>query len=348
MAKKKPTRPSAKKTPFKKGLPKKPLWTWDAGVSFSSLSTWLEDQEQFALKYVEGWTSRRISVSLEFGSLIHYCLEKQFNFSTPEECATTVCQSYYDYRSKTVLNSTERDSLDFVCRLAVATFPAYCRFWYSDDQSIDWLSREQKFSVPYTLPNGIVVNLRGMRDGVFRLKKSLGIFETKTKSRIDEREIVSGLRADMQTLFYVVATREEIGELPSRIEYNIIRRSGLKPRKNEPMTDFISRIKDDVNSRPEHYFQRYEVTLLKSDITRFEEETLQPELMALHRWWEGVKKNPLGKRRFDYPYHRRNLNALVGKYGRADLWDIMVDNNYHNFRVRKDVFPELVDSFQGM
>jgi hypothetical protein len=88
--------------------------------------------------------------------------------------------------------------------------------------------------------------------------------------------------------------------------------------------------------------------LSQRDITDFQRMTLDPLLRRFVHWWDHVKKNPSGSGRFQSPYHSRNLGALIGKYGKADMWELMVNRNSRPYRIRTDVFPELEDSFLVM
>jgi len=341
----------AKKPPGASRKPKGPLWTLENGITFSGLSVWENCQEQFGLKYIDGITPKAISGPLEFGNIIHYGLEHQFESSSPLEVIRNITNKYRAWRSKTLLNNNELDTLEFLCGLAEITFPAYCKYWETDDRKLSWVERESKFDIPYTLDER-TIRLRGMRDGLFRMKlpglatPALGIFETKTKSRISEQEIRDGLMADMQTLFYCFVTKLITGEYPKRVKYNIIRRSDTYRRKDESTPTYLSRVKDDIEKRPDHYFSRFTVDLIQRDIDRFQQLTLDPLLRRFVAWWDSVKKNPVGKGRFESsPLHSLNLGALTTKYGKADMWQVIVNGNMTPYRIRSEVFPELEDSF---
>lgn len=325
---------------------RKPVWSLDDGVTYSSLSTYLECREQFSLSYIEGLTNKKISGPLEFGSIIHYCLEHQFDYQTARECSDTVCRQYRDWRVKTLLNSSEKDELEELVNLARITFPLYASYWEVDDKHITWVDREEKFDVPYELETegGLRrLRLRGMRDGVLRIGDRLGLFETKTKSRINELEITSGLRSDMQTLFYCFTTYLQKQEMPRFVEYNIIRRGGLYRRKGETTRKYLQRVELDVKKKPDHYFKRFRIELLPHDILNFQKMVLDPLLRAFLQWYDSVKKNPF--QRSKSPYHFPNLNALVGKYGKANMWEAMVNGNRNSYYVRSAPFPELEESF---
>ena len=267
------------------------------------------------------------------------------------------------------MNSGERDDLKLLVGLCEVIFPAYCRYWAKDDSQIDWVGCEAKFKVEYDLamdpgrqPDPISGNafnvrkiiLNGMRDRLFRMlhpttkKPILGVFETKTKSRISEKEINTGLRADLQTLMYLFVTWLEMGEIPQYVKYNIVRRpDGHVPYrpKHSSVVDYLKLVKDDVAKRPDFYFSRWGVDVTKAELVSFKTKTFDPLLRRFIAWWDGVKKNPLGKGRFEYPHHSLNLNALTTKYGIADVWELIVNQNYRPYRIRSEAFPELADSF---
>lgn len=294
-------------------------------------------------------TSKKVSIPLEFGSMIHLGLEHQFNFSSPRKAIQAVIKAYKKLREKASLNSSERDTLEYLCALAEVTFPLYCEYWKEDDERITWVGREERFQIQHTvmLPDGPrEILLRGMRDGLFRVNGRLGLFETKTKSRISEMEIISGLRSDMQTLFYCFVTLLETGEMPKTIKYNIIRRSDLYRRQSgrEPIISYTKRIQEEIEAAPEKYFSRYKVELSKHDIENFQRQTLDPLLRRFIHWWDHVKKNPCGVGRFESPYHSLNCGSLIGKYGKADMWELMVNKNTRPYYRRTAVFPELEDS----
>jgi hypothetical protein len=331
------------------------------GLTHSSLSLFLECREQYALTYLDGYTPKAIVEPTEFGSIMHYGIEHQFNYATPEECIHSITDQYRQWRIPTLLHSRERDTLERLLGLVEVTFPRYCRYWHEDDQRITWIKREVKFKVPYEVntPTGPRrIYLQGMRDGLYRVPKTskLGIFETKNKSKVDDSAIHDSLKADKQTLFYIWVTYLETGELPEQVMYNVIRRTNKKPLKGrgknakaENIVDFFNRIAAEIDKNPEDYFKRWKVDLVPSDVTEFVKKTLDPEIVNYLLWYDSVKKNPLRHERWleenKSPYHSQNLNALTGRYGKAAMSDLIVHNSLRNYRIRSEVFPELADSF---
>lgn len=324
---------------------RKPLWRLEDGVTYSLLSKYIECPEQFSLAYIEGLTPTKLNEALEYGSMMHLCLEHQYEKTgNPSEVAQDVLAAYVKFRSAKLKSTRERDELKKLAALVGVIFPVYCKHWQKDDERLRWISREEKFDQLYSLPTPQgtrKIRMRGMRDGVFEVGSSIGIFETKTKQYIDEEKIINGLRADMQTMFYVLATYLQRGVCPQTVLYNVIRRPSIRQKKKELLGDYLKRVKDDVESRFDWYFYRWEIVLLPSDLDNFINQTLNPLLLDFVRWWDGVKKNPLD--RFQYPYHRLVSPNLIGKFGKTDMYDA-VHGNMKPYTTRSAVFPELEES----
>ena len=325
-----------------------PLWKIEDGITYSALSKWLECPEQFSLQWIDGLSKKKISIPLEFGSIIHYALENQGKASPPE-VIHKITDHYRKYRGASLQSSAERDTLNFILGLAEVTFPHYCNYWAKDDALMTWVGREEKFKIPYSFldNNGeeVKITLRGMRDGIYTMEGTelYGIFEIKTKSRIEENNIIDNLQYDMQTLMYCLCTKLSTGRSPNQIKYNVIRRPDLYRRKNEGHIDYLRRVDQDILERPDHYFKRYTATILEDDLERFRTKTLNPILNLFVQWYESIKKNP--QERFLSQFHYLSSLNLVGKYGKAEMWDAIF-GNMQPYRVRSEVFPELEESFQ--
>jgi PD-(D/E)XK nuclease superfamily protein len=108
--------------------------------------------------------------------------------------------------------------------ICMEQFPLYIKFWETHDDEINRkpLLAEAAFKVPYLLPSGRMVTLRGKFDAVTLLpvpnknrelakdqKPQLGIFlqENKTKGKIDEEGILGTVSQNLQTMLYQIALR---------------------------------------------------------------------------------------------------------------------------------------------
>jgi hypothetical protein len=349
MAKKKPN-PLKKKKEVQVG----PLWEWTSGVTQSAIEKFLGCREQFALSYIEGYTPRAFSTPLEFGTMFHSCLEK-IGTDSPERIARTVTDSYYKARKATLTGDT--DALSKAVTDICVIFPLYVEYYKERDAKLSWLKREQMFEAPYHFDKSfgfdnksggrVKVILRGKRDGEYRnALGKLALFETKTKSSIDDLAIQDGLRADLQTMLYLYSLRVEYGEEPTEILYNVVRRPQLiiSKKKGETLDQYAKRLADDISSRPDWYFRYYEVTVSPGDIDCFLETTLDPVLLQMYQWWESIEDSPF--ERWGSPYHFRNLFALTTKYGKADLYNLMILGRRNEYYRRSSPFPELEESLQ--
>ena len=323
----------AKKTPLKKA-------TWDGpsadspngGCTFSLISRYLICKERFRVKVIEGISARdTFNHSIEYGSMWHVCEETLAakpglpdNMSVPASLkgtkspdpslastrvfvldnlklyAQNLCKQY----------PLEQDQIDFWYNVAKIQFPLYVDYWskHPDVKERTPLLQEQVFKVPYTLPSGRVVNLRGKWDSVDLIGKGKGagiyLQENKTKSRVKEENLKRQLGFDAQTMLYIIALSEErrnIGNVRSAmfgsapgsaqvlgVRYNVVRRTEHRQGKKESRDDFCQRLKGIIEESPHEWFMRWKVEIIPADITKFKNECLDPVLENLcddYEWW---------------------------------------------------------------
>jgi len=199
-----------------------------------------------------------------------------------------------------------------VCR---TQFPIYLDYWRKNTEqvAIEPLLREQVFDVPYKLPSGRVVRLRGKWDGVDLIDGRVWLYENKTKGDIDAEEIKRQLTFDLQTMLYIISLSEkQDSDFWNRsnkrwrdksiggVRYNCIRRplSGgkgtivrHKATKNHPeesWESYYSRLGQYMKDEPEHYFMRWMVEVTEKDITRFKTTCLDPLLEEICDWYNMV------------------------------------------------------------
>lgn len=346
--------------------PTKPLWDWSKGLTYSSLNLWLKCPEQFSLAYIDGWTTKKLSVPLEFGTIWHLCQEHQFASPHPGKVVRDVTAFYEKLRLPTLMGE-DRAELERLLCIVEHLFPFYCERYAKEDASYKWLARERTFRTKhyFVLPGnkapssyqrtegGVLVPvwLNGKRDGEFTHGRgsAIGLFETKTKSQINIAEITDLLRADLQTLIYTYSLQQDYGRCPTKILYNVIRRPGERLGKHETLKGYGQRILARAKKEPEIFFRRFDVTVIPSDIQRFITRILDPSLRNAYRWWRSIRKHPFGEAgggdkslsRWNSPYHYQNLDALQNKYGRAFLYDLVVTGRTNSFYRRSSTFPEL-------
>ena len=369
-----------KKTTLKSKLRGKEINTGSAwkgpevdGITQSLLSKFLVCRERFRIQVIEGLKpADRFNKGLEYGNMWHICEE---HFAAGNDWLQPLTQYCARLCKKYPTDQQEIVKWYNVCQIQ---FPVYVDFWskHADVQSRTPLLQEENFKVPYELPSGRVVLLRGKFDSVDLIGKgkSAGIYlqENKSKGDIDEekmrRQLESGF--DLQTMMYLIALEEfhkrefVVGEtsyssFPVKgVRYNVVRRplsggkgsirqkQGSKNVPAETASEFYNRLKTDyIEAEPEYFFMRWKVEVSGQDIERFKQQCFNPILEQLCCWYDKLTSQP-----YDHPEDWKNLlhyrmpsgiyNPLTeGKETGYDNY-LLTGNTVGLERV-KNLFPEL-------
>lgn len=325
------------KTLQKKGVKsksKEPVWAGpessaaNGGITQSLLSRFLVCPERFRLLVIEGLkASEGWNKSLGYGNLWHTCEEALAGGNDWK----AALKKYAQEQLREYQAPNDQTAIDHWYRVCLTQFPEYVTYWSKHPDVIDRkpLFQEQTFNVPYRLPSGRTVYLRGKFDSVDIVGsgKTAGVWlmENKTKGDINEemlkRQLSSGF--DLQTMLYLIALMNGPGREDSwptwsktgfktplvGVRYNVIRRplSGGKgsikqhqPSKSNPQgetrDEFYERLrKDYIAAEPEYWFMRWNIEISAKDIERFKRECLDPILESLCNWYSHVTK-------MDYPF----------------------------------------------
>lgn len=272
-----------KPRPSKKS-PREP-WTLKRGLSYSALSTFNRNREEFRLSYVEGWYNPGLITAMEWGSLFHYLLEH-------DGSVNAVIRKYkaknWTPERRRQLTAEDVESLDLICQETAMMLPYYKKFWANEDKSCKWVDRERWFNLDFDV-DGVPVTIRGIIDGVFRKNKKLWVFETKTKGRIQEENLSMELTSDFQIMLYCLAcsSKKLYGEEPVGVRYNVIKRPGLYRRKGEKLKDFVHRSETDVIADPTKYFKRWKIDIEPRDLEEWRQQQFLPMLRNFLTWYNG-------------------------------------------------------------
>lgn len=296
----------------------RPVWHGPErdGITFSLLSRFLCCRERFRLLVIEGLRPHdRFNHKIEFGSMWHVC-EEAYGRGVPWDNDLS-CYAHC-LAKKYPMAQQDVDHWYMVCQ---ATFPIYLDYWSKHQDVVDRrvLLPETVFDVPYTIPSGRIVRLRGKWDSVDLIGrgKAAGLYlqENKTKGDINPESIQSQLASgfDLQTMMYLVALDTDynsksgrswqVGESIIRgqpghtipicgVRYNVIRRplSGgtgtIRQKKDESTPSFYQRLAGIIRDNPDYYFMRWKVDIGPSDIAKFRQQCLDPILEQLCDWWE--------------------------------------------------------------
>jgi hypothetical protein len=294
---------------------KKPLWRGplEDGITQSLLSRFIVCRERFRIMVIDGLRPPdEFSQRMEYGSMWHIFEEYHGQGQAWEGPLDDYCRLLgrrYPLQQKQIFHWGR------VCSLQ---FRVYVDFWakHPDQLKKTNLMSEVSFRVPYGLPSGRTVTLRGKWDAVDLIgpKKDQGIYlqENKTKGEIEEQQLKRQLDFDLQTMLYLVALEthlREKGPLPGAdgvplrgVRYNVIRRplaggrhsitqhKGRQTNKGivgaESTNEFYDRLQGLIAGEPEYFFMRWKSEVSKGDIERFKVQFLNPILEQLCDWWE--------------------------------------------------------------
>lgn len=306
-----------------------PLWEGPekGGITQSLLSRFLACPERFRLLVCEGLAPHdNFNHRIEYGNMWHVCEEALAASAAPWDSDVTQGRwkaALHSYSRELTgrYRSAQHDVVHWY-RTCLVHFPEYIRYWMEHPDVIDRtpLFQEESFAVPYTLPSGRIVTLRGKWDSVDLVggpKGGIYLQENKTKGDINEQQLKRQLNFDLQTMLYLVALETWLKTDPNYngdpkpirgVRYNVIRRpfSGgrgsirqHKPSKSNPRgestEEFYERFKRDyLEVEPEYWFMRWKVEVKPADVEAFKVQFLHPTLERLVDWWYhvGSHKSP--------------------------------------------------------
>lgn len=360
-------------------LPKQrmgPLWAGpcgegpQGGVTQSMLSRYLVCKERFRIMTIEGLKpAEKFNPPIDFGNMWHAAEEDHAaGRSGLDGGKLDACVAAY--RKKFPL---DQEAILHWYSVTAELFPVYAFHWeqHPDVKDRMPLLQEQSFDVPYRLPSGRTVRLRGKWDSVDQVGqgKIAGVWlqENKTKSSINRTKIERQLRMDLQTMIYLIALGEfsgaggklgipgTTGEPIKGVRYNVIRRSAHKTTDS-----MLKKLNEDrADGRINEWFSRWSVEVSAKDVEIFKQTVLDPELENLcddYEWWLYCKVANSDERRNVYDFalrekefdHRlRHARRPFGLYdvlaegGATDLDEHLASGSTAGLRVVDDLFPEI-------
>lgn len=320
---------------IKKPEKRAPLWAGpesddrNGGISFSYLSRFLTCRERFRVKVIEGWgPPDRFSHQVEYGNMWHVC-EEALSANPPgfpvgfrgEACWEAPLKEYA--QSLCAKYPLDQEKIEHWYNVCKVQFPIYVAHWSQKGApKTEPLFQEQVFSVPYALPSGRTVYLRGKWDGAVLVsdKRGKGIYlrEHKTKGDVDVMAIQRQITYDLQTMLYVVALGHGDGKVWQKLRemfpgkgrkpvpirgvmYNVVRRplSGGKGtiRQHKP-----TKANPRGESNAEYYARLGEII---AGASGEEWETPVGENWFFHRWTAEITPDDVAR------FKERTLDPIL-------------------------------------
>lgn len=317
------------------------------GVTYSFLNEFMLCREQARLSYVEGYTRDGIVEALDYGTLFHKGMEViAKKGATVKAAVMAIKREGDDIIRDRRLKQHEAAIVQELSTKARIVFPWYHEYWRQKkghEFRSKFVAREESFRLEHEIPfydgDGAstprVVVIRGRFDAIFRLNGRLWLMENKTKSQIDEEGLQASLSQDLQTMLYCHTIKLKFGEAPVGVLYNVIRRPQLRQKKDETQSEFFRRIEDDVQTDPDRYFMRWEVSLADGDIEKWVERSLNPILTQVCLWWDEIKQNPFNPWKIPgRMHHFQNPEGLYTRYGKSQYFEMLTRNSTYGLRKR--------------
>jgi hypothetical protein len=355
-----------------------PLWTLDDGITYSDLSKFDVCRQRFHIGRIQGWKPKGFSLPLEFGNIFHLLSEAQ-DRDIPLDAMEYIAKQYTSDRIEHSIRNGDDDKvkeLKMLSAVVTVTFLNYVDFWKNNptmdyrnkhryEKSFKWIGKEIPFDEKYQLPNGRVVRIRGKMDGAFSIPGVKGnwLFETKTKSTIDQDGIFRALDKDLQTGLYMVAMSKRFKGTPLGVVYNVVRRTAMRPRVKDTPDSFAQRVHEDIQKRPEWYFFRWTREISALELENFQRRSLNPAIYQLCQYWDSIKDDPMNPFSTTCPECYGDGCLVCGQTGKVDnmlhyerpfgiydsfqhsqkgsYFDIVADGDYSNYEQEDFTFPEL-------
>ena len=357
---------SLKKVKAERTKPVESVWKGpsdpEGGITQSLLSVFLCCRERFHLRVIEGLgPPDQFNHRMEYGSMWHLCEEVYASCPGTDYWKRDLKDYCQGLCRKYPLNQQQIVHWYNVCKMQ---FPIYLEYWAktADEKRRKPHMQEQTFSVPYSLPSGRVVWLRGKWDGVSQYGRQFYLDENKTKGEVNAEQIRRQMDFDLQTMLYLVALRnsEEVPEhRVAGVRYNVVLRplSGgknsirqHKPTKGNPSgesdEEFYARLGGLIAAEPDFCFHRWTVDITSRDVDRFCTQFLTPILEQLCDWWEwmqlvttpGCEFQDINGIHWRTPYGFYNV---LGEGGSTDVDEYLATGSEVGLVRGKPLFQEL-------
>jgi len=298
------------------------------GITQSLIATFLQCRQKFVYSINRMSSAKKIATT-NFGSIVHDGLAVLYSVK-PHPVVSDIAGSLRVYRQENAKDLATLDAQQVERDFAVAEvmLAKYISYYKSDWTEMRDRQPENEINFVPLLDKEIVGRCK--IDGRYRDKaRKKWLIEHKTKGRISEESLVKRLAFDPQNLFYLLADFRSTKEEAIGVLYNIIRNPQIKPKVNESLPDFCKRLTEDINTRPEFYFLRYEIPYTSSDKKRFENH-LREIILDIERLTKGESAVYRNCYSCDSPYPCEYLDACAS-------------NSFAGYFQREKIFSELDD-----
>jgi len=313
----------------------------DDGITQSLITAWRRCPTR-ARMIMQGYYRPGHSRAIIFGSVFHSAIEWSLNkyklreaihpawFFEPEnktKLANHLTKTFQSEFEKA--DATGKSYYEEAFNIIPIMIPRYFKYWKEDffgETKKEFIELERSFKVETEL-----LTFKGKKDGVYKEGDDLWLLENKTKSQIPEDAISMTISRDLQVMLYILCHYLETEQIPKGVLYNIIRKPGLRKKIAESYKDFLKRIAQDIDDRPQHYFIRFPVIISWEEVMKFKIK-LYNEMEQFIKWYKS-------KPELD-PQYTHECNSVYGKCGFLEYCD-SGGKDFSMLQVLKNHHPEL-------
>lgn len=248
-------------------------------ITNSARGTYATCRRLYWLQYRQLLAQRGVKHYFFVGGAYHKELETMY---LERRFDVAACRRRIEAATKEALNraATSDQTEKIVAGAAVAMGMAegYASLYLKTDlQRMEFPELERPFG-PIPIP-GTEWSYAGVRDGLIRWAQDddrydarrgdLALAEHKSTAQMDANYFAR-LPVDNQILGYLWSMRQEGGEQPKSVLYNVGQKSRLRQKKGEGRGQFLDRVVADYKENPSKYFYREKVIFSPKVLDSFE------------------------------------------------------------------------------
>lgn len=280
--------------------------------SWTEISTYQECPRKYKHKYVNKVYVRKRAAYFVLGEAIHKYIE-MFYRTKDAKLAAHAVERVFAGVDRSLLDREETHGLEIDKNIALGIAKAYPKYYRKDfDRYEKFLTEQQfKFRFPKQTDSNVEVPraFRGMIDCLLLDDDGYWwILETKTAapSTIGPNYF-KRTHIDGQIMSYMHGAKDILGKYPRGIIYNVIKKPGIRLKKNESLQAFQRRVYDEYTqfADKKNYFIREEVIVSQA---RLDEWLYETNILTGNLTYATKP----GANTTYWPMHTTNCNAKFG------------------------------------
>jgi len=281
----------------------------------SELSAFGKCERYHQLRYLKRLRPMLQGLPLRFGTAFHLGIEH----GNPQAAGQFVRKGL-----ERAFIQEDRQRVEIAAGQVESMVRGAIKAWSGSEQPSE---REVEFCVPLINPETGRPSRRhrlgGKVDGVGADRT----YEYKTTSRLD-RDYIDRLEVDQQVDTYQDAMSRVLGRRIRQSVYRVALKVSIRVRKNESVPEYLRRVEEEYQTKPERYFHEEIVDRSDDQIELWRKDAWEKHLRILSNESGG--------------HAPRNANSCVGRFGRCEFLDLCSGAvTEAAYRVDEQIHPEL-------